>query len=182
MKMIEKFSGLLTKLNCREKLLCLIFIWLCGFIWFTTCVHRAKKIRQDWQLVQSKIRHFNFWIKNEAIVRSNLTKILTWIDPEKTYSGTQLAGQVETVARNNRLTYSMTSPKTRQGDIFNAHTLQLRCENANLKDLVDFENEIYAMKPYIGLEKVRIRANNFNPTLLEVNFDLIALQLKDLQQ
>ncbi|MDR0756096.1 MAG: hypothetical protein LBE99_04255 [Puniceicoccales bacterium] len=182
MKIVEKFLGFLTKLNSREKLLCLIFVWFAGFIWLTTCLHRAKKFKQDWQLVQSKTKHFNFWIKNEAIVKSNLTKILTWIDPEKTYSGTQLAGQVETVARDNQLTYSMTSPKTRQGDIFNAHTLQLRCENASLKNLVDFENAIYAMKPYIALEKVKIRANNFNPTLLEVNFDLIALQLKDLQQ
>lgn len=180
MKLTDKIFNAFAKLNCREKVLCLIFVWLLGMIWLTTCMHRIKQFKQDWKLAQSKLKCYNFWIKNEGIIKSNLDKILTWIDPQKTYSGTQLTGQVETIARNNQLTYSMTTPKTRQGDIFNAHTVRLRCENATLQNLITFENEIYQKKPYVGLEKVKIQANNFNPTLLDVNFDLIALQLKNL--
>lgn len=181
MKLVEKFFTFLHRFSTREKLWLLIFVWAACLIWCGSLLKRTKTFLKDWQLTTAKVNHFKFWIKNEPIVQSNLKKILTWIDPQKTYSGTQLAGQIEAFARENALTYSMTSPKTRQGDIFDAHTLQLHCENASLESLIAFESATYKTKPYIGLEKVKLRANEFNPHLIEADFDLIALQLKDLK-
>lgn len=181
MKALQLFNKF-QALHCREKVLATIFVWLLCFTWFSSCIKRSNVFTQNWKITKNKIKGYQYWVKNQDIIQTNLNNILKWIEFEKTYSGPQLAGHAERIARENQLTYSMTSPKTRHGDIFDAHTLQLHCENASLEKLISFEKVIHAMKPYIGLEKVKIHANNFNPTLLEVDFDLTALQLQKIIQ
>lgn len=178
----NKLSKLFQKLSVREKIWLLIFAWISCAIWLTSCIKRTRSLTQDWSNITSKIKGFEFWIKNDSIIKNNLENVLNIIDTTKTYSGTQLTGQVESFAREHGLAYSISSPKTRQGEIFDAHTVQLHCEHASLDKLIAVEGDINKMKPYIGLEKLKLRANNFNPDLIEADFYLIALQLKDIKQ
>ncbi len=168
------------KLNYREKFLLLLFTVSFMLVWLSSCCHQTKTLIQNWKLVSAKLKNLNFWIKNESIINANLDKMLDIMDPKKTLSGATFAGEVENIIRVYDLNYSMTSPRTRRGDIFNAHTLQLHCENASMDALIRFEEDVYAKKPYLSLEKVKLHANLFNPELLEVDFSLSALQLKDI--
>ncbi len=167
-----------SRLSTREKLWVLIFTWAILFTWLFGLNKRFSYFYQNWKTTRAQVLNYRYWIKNEKHVQDNLTKVLQWIDPKKTFTGTQFACKIEELARKAELTYSMTSPKTREGDIFDAHTLQLHCENASLQTLILFEKYVYQTKPYIGLEKVRIRANEYAPSHVEADFDLIALQLK----
>lgn len=169
-----------SRLSTREKVWLLIFTWAILLTWALGLNKRYSRFYQDWKVTRAQVLNYRYWIKNEKRVQDNLVKVLQWIDPQKTFTGTQFAGKIEEFARKAGLTYSMTSPKTREGDIFDAHTLQLHCENASLKTLIEFEQLVYQTKPYIGLEKIRIRANEYNPSHVEADFDLIALQLKKL--
>ena len=170
----------IDKLNCREKVLFFFFVLFFTLFWLSSCFKQARSLSQDLKLVNSKLKNNQFWIKNKAIIEENLQKVLSIMDPEKTFSGATFSGEVENVILNYDLNYSMTSPRTQQGDIFDAHTLQLHCENANLAKLIQFEESIYQKKPYISLEKIKMHANLFNPDLLEVDFTLKALELKDI--
>ena len=181
MKFTHKLLKIFQRLSVREKLWLLMFVWVTCILWFTSCIKRSKALSQDWKTTAGKIKSFEFWIKNDNIIKNNLENVLTMIEPSKTYSGPQLTGQVESFARDHGLAYSISSPKTRQGDIFDAHTVQLHCENANLDKLIAVEGDINKMKPYIGIEKLKLRANDFNPNFIEADFYLIALQLKDIK-
>jgi hypothetical protein len=169
-----------SRLSVREKMWLLIFSWVFLAVWGWGLTRRYTQFFQEWKVTKTQIEGYRYWIKNEGRIQDSLVTVLKWIDPEKTLTGTQFAGKVEELVRKTNLTYSMTSPKTREGDIFDAHTLQMHCENSRLEDLISFEQQVHQIKPYIGLEKVKIRANTYNPPWVEADFDLIALQLKKL--
>jgi hypothetical protein len=174
----EQLTRALSRFSPREKMWLLSLLGIVLLLWGLSLNNRCRLFLQNWETTATQIKGYKYWISNASTIRANLDHVLKWIDPQKTLTGTQFAGKAEDIARNTRLTYSMTSPKTREGDIFDAHTLQLRCENATLDSLIDFEDRIHAEKPYMGLEKVKLGASEYNPSLVEADFDLIALQLK----
>ncbi len=172
----------IQSLNYREKVWLLLFMFFATLFWLSGCFKQMRNLSQELKFVNAKLKNNQFWINNRLIVEENLDKVLKIMDPKKTFSGAALSGEIENVIRGYNLNYSMTSPRTRQGDIFDAHTLQLHCENATLDQLIQFEESIYQKKPYISLEKIKMHANLFNPELLEVDFTLKALELKDILQ
>lgn len=167
-------------LNYREKFFPFVFVLFLSLIWISSCFNQTRSLFNDWKFTNAKIKNFRFWIKNKPIVEANLEKVLNVMNPQKTLSGATFAGEVESVIRGYGLNYSMSSPRTRSSDIFDIHTLQLHCENAKLADLIKLEEAIYQKKPYLSLEKVKLHGNLFNPELLEVDFSLCSLQLKDI--
>lgn len=179
-KIFNAIKVRIQSFNYREKALLLSFMLFLTLFWLSGCFKQLRHLSQELKFVNAKIKNNQFWIKNKSVIEKNLEKVLSIMDPEKTFSGAAFSGEVENVIRTYDLNYSMTSPRTRQGDIFDVHTLQLHCENANLAKLIQFEESIYQKKPYISLEKIKMHANLFNPDLLEVDFTLKALELKDI--
>lgn len=179
-RIIENLIARYKLLNYREKFLPFIFVLFLSLIWISGCFKQTRTLFQDWKFANAKIKNHRFWIRNKSIIEANLEKVLSVMDPQKTLSGANFAGEVENIIRGYGLNYSMSSPRTRNSDIFNIHTLNLRCENAKLSDLIKLEEAIYQKKPYLSLEKVKLHGNLFNPELLEVDFSLCSLQLKDI--
>ena len=179
-KILNMIKMRIQSLNYREKVLLLLFMFLTTLLWISGCLKQTKSLFQELKFVNAKLKNNQFWIKNKPVIEKNLEKVLEIMDPEKTFSGAAFSGEVENVIRAYDLNYSMTSPRTHQGDIFDVHTLQLHCENANLTKLIQVEESVYEKKPYISLEKIKLHANLFNPEVLEVDFTLKALELKDI--
>lgn len=177
---IDKLQFRFNQLKYREKVFLLLFIWLLNLVFIDVCIKQTKTLVHRLKIVNAKIEHCQYWIDSTTNVNDKFDLMMKVMDPEKTYSGVAFAGEVENAVRKNEINYSMTSPKTRQGEIFDAHTLQLHCTNVSLQRLIAFEDAIYQKKPYLSMEKLKIHANLFNPELLEVDFSLSALQLKDL--
>jgi hypothetical protein len=179
-RFIKKIAYRYQHLNYREKVLPFIFVLFLSLFWVSGCFKQTRTLFQNWKFTNAKIKNHRFWIRNKSIIETNLEKVLEVMDPQKTFSGATFAGEVENVIRNYDLNYSMSSPRTRNSDIFDIHTLQLHCENAKLEDLIKLEESIYQKKPYLSLEKIKLHGNLFNPELLEVDFSLCSLQLKDI--
>ncbi len=178
---IEKLQSRFNRFNCREKVFLLLFIWALNVVFIDLCIKQMKTLTYCFKVINAKINNCQHWIDSTVHVNDEFDIMMKIMDPEKTYSGAAFAGEIETAVRENGINYSMSSPKTRQGEIFDAHTLQLHCTNVSLQRLIAFEDAIYQKKPYLSMEKVKIHANLFNPELLEVDFSLSALQLKDLR-
>lgn len=178
--LMKKLVSRYKLLNYREKFFPFIFVLFLSLFWISGCFKQSRSLFQDWKFTNAKIKNHRFWIRNKSIIETNLEKVLNVMDPQKTLSGANFAGEIEDIIRGYGLSYSMSSPRTRNSDIFNIHTLQLHCENAKLADLVKLEEAIYQKKPYLSLEKVKLHGNLFNPELLEVDFSLCSLQLKDI--
>ena len=178
--LIEKLVARYKLLNYREKFFPFVFVLFLSLFWISGCFKQSRNLFHDWKFTSAKIKNYRFWIKNKVIIGTNLEKVLKVMDPQKTLSGANFAGEVEGIIRGYDLNYSMSSPRTRNSDIFNIHTLQLHCENAKLADLIKLEEAIYQRKPYLSLEKIKLHGSLFNPELLEVDFSLCSLQLKDI--
>ncbi len=178
---LSKIYFRFNQLNCREKLFLLLFVWLLNFVFLEICIKQTNSLLHHLKFINAKVKNCQYWIKNTSSIDEKFEKMIMIMDPQKTYSGASFAGEVEKAIRESGIDYSMSSPKTRQGEIFDSHTLQLHCTNASLQRLITFEDAIYKKKPYLSMEKVKIHANLFNPELLEVDFSLSALQLKDLK-
>ena len=162
---IEKLQSRFNQFNCREKVFLLLFIWGLNIVFIDLCIKQTKTLTHRFKVINAKIDNCQHWIENTAYVNDKFDIMMTLMDPEKTYSGAAFAGEVESAVRENGINYSM----------------QLHCTNAPLQRLIAFEDAIYQKKPYLSMEKVKIHANLFNPELLEVDFSLSALQLKDLR-
>ena len=173
-----KLLNCLKKRNGREKFLIFMLLSVLAFFWISNCVQQATSLLEDWQAVAKKTEKQLFWIKNKETVHGNLEKVLSSIDPAKSLSGAAFSGEIETLIRPYKAGYSMDSPSTRREDMFDAHTLQLHCENITMEDLIAFEKGIYGRKPYLSLEKIKLRANAFDPQKLEAECSFNALQLK----
>lgn len=179
-KIFDIIKMRIQSLNYREKVWLLLLMLFIALFWLSGCFKQMKSLSQELKFVNAKLKNNQFWMKNKPVIEQNLEKVLGIMDPEKTFSGAAFSGEVENVIRAYDLNYSMTSPRTHQGDIFDVHTLQLHCENASLAKLIQVEESIYEKKPYLSLEKIKMHANLFNPELLEVDFSLKALELKDI--
>lgn len=175
---LNPLSGFLKKRNGREKLLIFMLLSVVAFFWLSNCVQQALELSEDWQSVAQKTEKQSFWIKNKNTIHDNLEKVLSSIDPAKSLSGAAFSGEIETLIRPYKASYSMDSPSTRREDMFDAHTVQLHCENITMEDLIAFEKGVYARKPYLSLEKIKLRANAFDPQKLEAECSFNALQLK----
>ena len=173
-----KLLNCLSKRNGREKFLIFMLLSVVAFFWISSCVQQGTSLLEDWQAVSKKTEKQLFWIKNKETVHGNLEKVLSSIDPAKSLSGAAFSGEVETLICPYKVSYSMDSPSTRREDMFDAHTLQLHCENITMEDLIAFEKGVYGRKPYLSLEKIKLRANAFDPQKLEAECSFNALQLK----
>ena len=131
-----KLLNCLSKRNGREKFLIFMLLSVVAFFWISNCVQQATGLLEDWQTVSKKTEKQLFWIKNKETVHGNLEKVLSSIDPAKSLSGAAFSGEVETLIRPYKASYSMDSPSTRREDMFDAHTLQLHCENITMEDLI----------------------------------------------
>ena len=178
MKLLTPLTSRFKKCNGREKFLIFVLLSVAASFWLTGCIQQAVTLTEDWRTVAKKTEKQLFWVKNEETVQGNLEKVLSSIDPAKSLSGAAFSGEIEILIRPYKASYSMDSPSTRKEDMFDAHTLQLHCENITMEDLIAFERGIYARKPYLSLEKIKLRANAFNSQMLEAECSFTALQLK----
>lgn len=181
-KIAGKFKSIVTRLSFRERLLLALFSWTCCFIWSVTFIKRVKATSIDLRTVKASIAKNNLWIKNSDAINDGLKELRNFLKPENSYSGTQFAAKVEEFLRQSGLNYSMTSPQIeyRAGDIFNVNTIKVHCDKATLESLIDFDKLLNLEKPYLSLESIKLRGNEFDPELITADFNLIALQVKNI--
>ena len=171
--------GLFHTLSLRERILVAIFLWLGLAIWLGSVLEQFRHIKADYRTASSELKDQRTWsdLKDEIQVR--LESALELVDSGKTYTSSELVGKVDAFARETNLSFDINSPTSRTTDIFDTHVVRIQFKKAGIEELIQFDELIRNETPYLGLERVRIKANKADPRFLDGLFVISSFERKD---
>lgn len=178
---MNKLKALFNKMSQREKILLTLFIWVMVFIWGTWMSGRMSKLLDDISAVKASLANQQIWLDNESAIEERLLDSRNILDPKKTYARSQFIAKVDAIARSSGASYDITNPTTALGEVFNEHSLTVQFKDASMKSLLSFEASIIKEGSYMSITEVKINPNRRDPNLLSAQFDIIALELKNVE-
>lgn len=166
-------------MSLRERTLLTLFIWIIIFVWAGSLINDFKAVYSKVQNTGYQLEYQNQIISEKEDIKVRLNQALERLEPEKTYSSSQLVEKLDNLARKAGLNFDINSPSTQEGDIFNAHTVRIQFKKSGIGDLIEFDHKLKEESPYLGLERMRIVANKAEPRLLDAQFLVSSFELKN---
>jgi hypothetical protein len=174
--MFKKFYNILS---LRERALLTVFIWIILFVWTGGLFKDSKSVYTNLRSTAYQLKYQAQVISEKEDIKIRLNHALERLEPEKTYSSSQLVEKLDNIARKAGLNFDINSPSTQEGDIFNAHTVRIQFKKGGIADLIEFDQKIKEESPYLGLERMRIVANKADPRQLDAQFLVSSFELKN---
>lgn len=170
---------LFNAMSLRERVLLTVFIWIGILVWASAIAKNYRTTRIQAAGTSTELNKQSQWFAERDSINLQLQEALDRLDPKKTYSSTRLVGRLDNFARTSGLNFNTNTPQTKEGDIFNVHTVRLAIRNANIGPLIEFDKKIKQESPYIGLQQIKITANKSDPRLLDAQFTVSSFELKE---
>lgn len=177
---MNKLKALYNQITQREKVLLALFLWVMVLIWGSWMSGRISRLLDNIQATKASLAHQQIWLDNEASIEARLLESRNILDPKKTYARSQFIAKVDGIARSTGAAYDITNPTTALGDVFNEHSLTVQFKDAPMKALLAFETAINKEGAYMSIIEVKLNPNRRDPILLNAQFDVIALELKNI--
>lgn len=174
--MFKKFYNILS---LRERALLTVFIWIILFVWTGSLFKYSKSVYTNMRNAAYQLKYQAQTISEKEDIKMRLNHALERLEPEKTYSSSQLVEKLDNIARKAGLNFDINSPTTQEGDIFNAHTVRIQFKKSGIADLIEFDQKLKEESPYLGLERMRIMANKADPRQLDAQFLVSSFELKN---
>ena len=169
------------RLTLREKVLLSALIW-CGliiaaFFLLGSYVKVVRELNQSGAVLAMQDQ----WYRLEPILEDERQRILQHLNPKNTFSGSSLAGRIDSLARSSRVTPTINTPRTRSDDKLNLHTMRVSLKNDGMAEILDFENKVQSEWPYIKIESVQIsrRDGKNNPDKHDVLYIINSFEFND---
>ncbi len=175
--MKQKLKTLFLRLTLREKLLTVLFLWVCIFIWAVILLDEFGNRSLEWRAATETVSSQRQWLALKELVDSELQDNLRRFNPEHTFNSSALVGRVDRIARNSGGVHDIATPRTQSGDIFELHSMRVNLRNASMDTLLKFEDVLRGEFPYINVENVRINADTRNPEQLNAQFIINSFEL-----
>lgn len=173
------FKKFYNSLSLRECTLLTVFIWIILILWASSLLKDSKTIFANLRNTNYQLKYQTQIISEKDDIKLRLTQALERVEPEKTYSSSQLVEKLDNIARKAGLNFDINSLSTQEGDIFNAHTVRIQFKKSGIVDLIEFDQKIKEESPYLGLERMRIVANKATPRQLDAQFLVSSFELKN---
>lgn len=178
---MKRVKGFFNKMSQREKVLLAGFLWVMVLIWLSLYFGRMSDLRSGLKEVGSTLDYQQIWIDGEDGIAERLVDALKALDPKKTYTKNRFIGKVDGIARGVGGNYNVSNPRTTEGDVFNEHGLTVQFRDATMGNLIAFDKAMDAEIPYMAVKRVKITPNRRDPNLLGAQFDIIAIELQELE-
>ena len=182
----HKAKRLFRRMTLREQVLTLLFILVLLFIWTGSIIQQGKTWNLNRRQVQSDLLVQQQWLDRADDYEASYKLALQRVDPQKTFAGAQLSEKVDSKLRQAGLSSSadIDPVKTREGEIFNDHTIRIRLKRISIAQLIQLNQLLRKETPYINTQSVQITKNRNNPEELDIrfvinSFDLIEDQINN---
>ncbi len=126
--------------------LCLIALWL------TNIISENKSLQSQEALLQKKVNIAKVAISMEGTIKSRLEKIEKSFDKSKTINSSMLQIEVEKIARESSLDYSLSNVETSATTKFQTNRITLNATSP-LASLITFEEKIQEFNPYMYISQ-----------------------------
>jgi len=170
---------LFNALSLRERALLVVFIWVILVIWFFALLDGAAARRNQLKLARLQLDQQNLLIDAADSIRARLASAREGLDTGRTFSASQLVGELDRIAREAGMVFDISSPSTQSNDLFSFHSVRLGIKRSRIEDLIAFDAEIKKHAPYITLAQFQITANRRDPRDLDATFELTSFELKE---
>lgn len=179
--MFELLHTVFNKRNLREKFLLQGFMIILLLIWLQGLFSKASLWNDGRKTASIELQTQQQWLDRETQYSEALEKALEKVEPSKTYSAAQLSGKVDAIVRSIKLeTKTDIDPvQTRNGEIFNDHTMRLRLKNVSLNEFITLHQNLKEHTPYIAPKSIRITKNQRNPEEMNIRFEINSFDLKE---
>lgn len=180
---ISKVRKLEKRLSVREKALILAFTLVMLAIWVNSLTGRFGYWKRDHSLAQTELSSQQQYLDRADFFEQGLAAALERVDPAKTYSGTQLSGEIDNLLRRSGLSgFADIDPvRTREGEIFNDHNIRVKLNRISIAQMIEFNRLLSGKSPYINLQAVHLTANRRQPEQLNARLELNSFDLKEPQ-
>ncbi len=178
--MSTKLRTIAKRLSVREKLLILLFSIVILIVWGSSLNDRFSTWNHSRNLAQTDLEDQQQYLDRSDEYTEGLERALERVDPAKTYSGSQLSGEIDNLFRQSGLSgfADIDAVRTREGEIFNDHNIRVKLNKISITQIVEFNKLLSAKSPYINLQEVRLTANRRKPEQLSARIELNSFDLK----
>lgn len=152
------------------------FVGVCLVFWWSEWSKRWDAVGEDLRTVREELSVQDVWLAGDAQFRSQLHDLLDRVRIEHTLNASELAAQVDGMARGENLRHDLSNPETRDEGMLRKHSLVLSIRNAPLDKLIVLVEAIRETHPYLSLDNISINANRADPRLLNARLAISALQ------
>ena len=181
MKAVDKFKRFYRHTTVREKLLLFAFVVVAFAIWANALADRFAAWNTERKQTATQLETQQQWLDRADEFARGLERALQRVDPARTYSSTQLAGEIDALVRRAGLLpkADIAPVRTRKGEIFNDHNVRVRLNRISIAQLIEFNRLLKQNTPYINLQSIRISKDSRRPADLDVRFEINSFELKD---
>ena len=168
------------RMSVREKLLALLFVLVMLFLWTNNLMQRGSQWKSDFASAGGRLERQQLWLDVEERTAIELEAALERVEPNKTFSASQLAGRIDDIVRQAGLaTKADINPvKTREGEIFDDHNIRVRLRRIDIGQVIDFNSRIRDESPYINIEKVTLTPVKNKEAEIDARFEINSFELK----
>jgi hypothetical protein len=176
LKLLEDYF---KRMSLREQFLALLFVLVVLSIWSGNCFKRYGQWMNAQKEASSVLQTQQLWLDQADTYSAQATLAQERLDTALTFTATQLSGQIDKLLRQSQLSNlaDIDPVRSREGEIFNEHTIRVRLKRINIKQLIELNKLLRQQTPYINQQSVRIAANRSKPEELDVRYEINSLEL-----
>lgn len=153
------------------------FITVCLLIWASDLLDRWESVHKDLNGAKKELSLQRVWLKNLPQFEAKRDRVLAGMNSGDAYDASELVALIDSLARENKLNHTLSTPKTKAGKLFTRNTLSVGLRNIRLDQLLALETELRQRHPYIALDELTISVNKADQRLLNVRMNLSSFEI-----
>lgn len=167
-------------LSLRERYLLATIIWVLLLVWILEILDDFQSTWAIHQLNSTALRNFEQTLEQADEAEALLRSARQGLDGAKTFSASQLVGQLDSIARENEISsFDISTPSTQETQLFSFHNVRLTIKRGRISELIRFDQAVKEHSPYIALSDFQLSANKRDPRYLDAVFELVSFELKE---
>lgn len=167
-------------LTLRERFLVALIVWVLLLVWLLGFLDSFRAQTTGLRLNLALRESYEATLAQAVDAEQLLDSAREGLDGSKTFSSAQLVGKLDSLARANKIaSFDISTPSTMETQLFSFHSVRFSIKQAQIADLIRFDQAVKAFSPYIALSDFQLSANKRDPRYLDAVFELLSFELKE---
>lgn len=168
---------IIQNISARERFMLSAFLIVMLLLWSSSLWTRWSETSDNLRQVEHTLSQQNVWLDNSLIFESQMRSVLSKIDRSEMLNANQLAGFIDTYARDNNLRHELGTPAVGSGTVYRTTNLRVTFRNVDLRQLIELHLALNEKRPYIAVEAIALTANRADPRLLNARLMLSSIEI-----
>lgn len=172
-------SKILMRISKRERVMAISLLIVLMLLWLGQLTDSWEEVSGRLRQTRKDISLQKVWLDSADAFNQELQKVRGRINSKDTLNSAQLTDFLDELGRSRKLTYELSTPVTKDGQLFREHTLRVAYRNVTLEQMIALYEEIDRRKPYVSIDEINFSVNRSDQRLLNVRLTLSSFELKE---